>query len=1362
MSAPTPWRTFSIFISSTFADMQAERDYLKQIVFPRVEEELQKRRIKLEIVDLRWGVDTTSMKQESEREANVLKVCLEEIKRCRPFFIGLLGDRYGWVPPEERIRNAVVGEDLILSQKSQSVTALEIEFGVLAGKEQLSRSVFYFRESLLYEKFSPERASMFSDTYNPALSKTEKHERETDLKNLKTSIKEHFEKKKLSNKVKTYRGTWDETKEKVTNLEAWGEIVYDDILGECRSHAEATWDKVPQNWQEQELALLDGFIEHHTSTFCGRKELLDEIKRHLLSNEKDNWGMVLTGESGSGKSAVFSMVKKAMDQENCFVLAHSAGLSPKAKNVLDILQVWNRQLSRYLGIKEESAGSPEGVENLELNPEGIKQEVTEPEIEKIQDQFRELLFTVAEQRQVVLLVDALDRFEPTERARYMTWLPTVMPGNIRLLCTAIAGTEEKAINYHNGLNVKSIDFFTDREASEMLDVLCKRQHKSLPGKVEKIILEKVGIDGQLATSSPLWLSLGVNMLMALEHDDFEKIRRLEGRGDQQIETYMADMAQAFDSLPGPLFINLVTKAGTLFGEDFTRSVFNYLACSRNGLREKDLEKILHTENIDWDSLRYANLRRWFKNHLVLQGEELQWNLGHTILRESLAQHAGEIQSKNSHDDIATYLLTLVSDTLKSTETLYHLLQAGKLREAAAYYGGELTAEEATGATTVLAETITIDDKGIEMASSLPSIVVNQHRIFHGLLKRYIYDLNDFLSLEGNLDKRLNILEVLGNALENTYGTVLPDENFGYDKAALNGKLGAIYQALGQFDQALEYFNNFNKLFKELYESNPKNESLKNGLAISYSKLGEIYQALGNFDQALEYFNNFNKLFKELYESNPKNESLKNELAISYSKLGEIYQALGNLDQALEYFNKYSNLNNELYENNPQSESLKNELAISYEKLGEIYQALGQSDQALEYFKLSSGLGKELYESNPKNENLKNGLAISYGNLGEIYQALGNFDQTLEYLNKAVLLFKELYESNPKNENQINGLATTYSHLGDIYHALGNFDQALEYFSNHNKLSKELYESNPKTERLKHGLAISYSRLGVIYRALGNFDQALEYFNKYKQLSEELHESNPKNEGLKNGLAISYEKLGEIYQVLGNFDQALEYFNKYKQLSEELYESNPKNENLKNGLAISYSRLGEIYQALGNFDQALEYFNNFNKLIKELYESNPKNENQINGLAISYEKLGEIYQALGNFDQALEYFNKYKQLSEELYENNPQSESLKKGLSISYEKLGDLYQALGNFDQALEYFKLRSDLGKELYESNPQNVQLLEGLGISYYKLAMVYKQTGNNHPGKENFAQWKNIISHLVTNMPQVSKYQEWDDVEYD
>ena len=110
---PAPWRTFSIFISSTFADMQAERDHLKQIVFPRIEEELEKRRIKHETVHLRWGVDTASVKvKEEERETTVFKVCLEEIERCKPFFIGLLGDRYGWVPPKTSIKITTLGKEL--------------------------------------------------------------------------------------------------------------------------------------------------------------------------------------------------------------------------------------------------------------------------------------------------------------------------------------------------------------------------------------------------------------------------------------------------------------------------------------------------------------------------------------------------------------------------------------------------------------------------------------------------------------------------------------------------------------------------------------------------------------------------------------------------------------------------------------------------------------------------------------------------------------------------------------------------------------------------------------------------------------------------------------------------------------------------------------------------------------------------------------------------------------------------------------------------------------------------------------------------------------------------------------------------
>ncbi len=44
-------------------------------------------------VDLRWGVT-----EEQAERGEIFPVCLEEIDRCHPYFIGLLGERYGWVP----------------------------------------------------------------------------------------------------------------------------------------------------------------------------------------------------------------------------------------------------------------------------------------------------------------------------------------------------------------------------------------------------------------------------------------------------------------------------------------------------------------------------------------------------------------------------------------------------------------------------------------------------------------------------------------------------------------------------------------------------------------------------------------------------------------------------------------------------------------------------------------------------------------------------------------------------------------------------------------------------------------------------------------------------------------------------------------------------------------------------------------------------------------------------------------------------------------------------------------------------------------------------------------------------------------
>ena len=106
LAKAAPWLSRPIFITSTFRDMHAERDYLRTHVFPELDERLRPRRCHLEPIDLRWGVETTSASEEGERERRVLKVCLAEVERSRPFLIALLADRYGWVPPEDRMAAA--------------------------------------------------------------------------------------------------------------------------------------------------------------------------------------------------------------------------------------------------------------------------------------------------------------------------------------------------------------------------------------------------------------------------------------------------------------------------------------------------------------------------------------------------------------------------------------------------------------------------------------------------------------------------------------------------------------------------------------------------------------------------------------------------------------------------------------------------------------------------------------------------------------------------------------------------------------------------------------------------------------------------------------------------------------------------------------------------------------------------------------------------------------------------------------------------------------------------------------------------------------------------------------------------------
>jgi len=83
-------RSVRIFIRSTFRDFSGERDLLVRKVFPELRRRCRERQVELVDVDLRWGITEAEAEQ-----GKVLPICLAEIDRARPFFMGLLGERYG-------------------------------------------------------------------------------------------------------------------------------------------------------------------------------------------------------------------------------------------------------------------------------------------------------------------------------------------------------------------------------------------------------------------------------------------------------------------------------------------------------------------------------------------------------------------------------------------------------------------------------------------------------------------------------------------------------------------------------------------------------------------------------------------------------------------------------------------------------------------------------------------------------------------------------------------------------------------------------------------------------------------------------------------------------------------------------------------------------------------------------------------------------------------------------------------------------------------------------------------------------------------------------------------------------------------
>lgn len=262
-------REISIFLSSTFVDLQPERDYLVKRTIPMLKQYCYKRDVSLSVIDLRWGVT-----EEDAHTGRVVELCMDEIERTNPFFVGIVGGRYGWQPDKDYLK---ANERLNIKypwvkdclQERMSITEMEIQYGVLR-REKPVNAFFFLSEG--GAKFREEAGS----------------ERDQKLEKLKQSIRDHSANggctvDDFRTPQELGRHLYDRIKKMVDTMFPSDSISDDDTIKSIRH-------------QEIEIERLRKIYHFH-------KDLDDDV---YYLDEANRLAAVVYGPAGIGKSAMLA------------------------------------------------------------------------------------------------------------------------------------------------------------------------------------------------------------------------------------------------------------------------------------------------------------------------------------------------------------------------------------------------------------------------------------------------------------------------------------------------------------------------------------------------------------------------------------------------------------------------------------------------------------------------------------------------------------------------------------------------------------------------------------------------------------------------------------------------------------------------------------------------------------------------------------------------------------------------------------------------------------------------------------------------------------------------------------------------
>ena len=433
-------RTIRIFLSSTFRDFGEERDLLVRKVFPALRARLKDRFVELVDVDLRWGITV----EEAER-GEVLPICLAEIDRSRPYFIGMLGERYGWIPPQEGYAPDLLERQPWLKkhQGGKSVTELEILHGVLKNKRMKSRAFFYFR--------SPAYARSKGGHYVP--DSTEDRQRQLDLKR---RIKDS------GYSVTGYR-----------DPEALAKRMERDLWKLLDAEFPAT--DVPDAF-ERESMRHEAYAAPRRRLYLGGDTYIHALNALIKKNANR---ILITGQSGGGKSALLANALAKHRGAKTHLLDHYLGSSSDAADAVALVRRVIEYIRRVTGNTDPVAADTEELFDSVSTWLAIAS-----------------AFAKKNKTRWIFVFDALNNLNGY---RNLKWFPAYLPERIQIVVSCLEGEVKETLKTKGAWDSLFVEPLDPKGQRQLLTEYLKRFNKSLPADLLNQAL------GHPLANNPLWL-----------------------------------------------------------------------------------------------------------------------------------------------------------------------------------------------------------------------------------------------------------------------------------------------------------------------------------------------------------------------------------------------------------------------------------------------------------------------------------------------------------------------------------------------------------------------------------------------------------------------------------------------------------------------------------------------------------------------------------------------------------------------------------------------------------------------------------------------------------------------------------------